>query len=312
MKVCMFGSGGVGGYFGARLVQAGVDVTFVARGKHRSTMLNSGLRVSGISGDLHLQSVTVVEDPKENGPYDLVFLAVKAWQVEDAAKKLIGTLSDSASVVPLQNGVEAPEQLAQLLGEEKSLIGLCGIVSFLKEPGQIFHAGLDPFIQIGELDGTSGKRVDNIIALLNSAAGLTATAPEDVRVSHWLKFIFIVTMSGIGSVTRAPIGITREDTEIRKLMEECANEVYSVGCAHGIALPSDAVERTMNTIDSAPAEATASMQRDIMADKPSELYSQNAAVVRLGKSVNVDTPVNKFISTALVPLENRARGLLEF
>ena len=312
MKVCIFGSGGVGAYFGARLMQAGIDTTFIARGQHLSAMQNEGLKVSGISGEFHLSKISVVENPETNSPYDLIILAVKAFQVQEAAIALQSSLSENSIVVPLQNGVEAPDQLAEILGGESVLTGLCGIVSFLKEPGHVYHAGLEPFIKIGERDGSVSQRIERVVSLLNGAEGINATAPDDIRISYWLKFMFIVTMSGIGSITRAPVGVTRENKETRALMKKCATEVRLVGCAHGVALPTDAVEKTMSAIDRAPADATASMQRDIIAGKTSELYYQNSAVSRLGNSLGVSTPVNEFISSALTPQESRARGQLDF
>ncbi len=312
MKVCIFGSGGVGAYFGARLVQSGADVTFIARGENLKVMQETGLTMSGISGDLHIPDVQVERDPLSNAPYQLVIIAVKAWQVEEAGFTLRGLLAENATVLPLQNGVEASDLLAGILGDESVVIGLCGIVSFLKEPGHVYHAGVDPFIKIGERDGTHSARVDEVIDFLNKANGIDATAPEDIRVAYWLKFMFIVTMSGIGSVTRAPIGISREDRNIRSLMIECATEVFTVGCAKGISLPSDSVVRTMKMLDDAPAEATASMQRDLMSGNPSELYNQNMAVTRLGSELGVATPVNDFISAVLTPQELRVRGEITF
>jgi len=312
VKVCVFGSGGVGAYFGACLARAGVDVTFIARGAHLAVMQSSGLKVSGISGEFHLPTVCAVETPMENAPYELVIVAVKAWQVEEAALTLKDTLSDNAMVIPLQNGVEAPDQLAKILGEDRVLTGLCGIVSYLKESGHVYHAGIEPYIQIGERVGAGGDRIDRVLELLKKAEGVTVTAPDDIQVSYWLKFMFIVTMSGIGSITRAPIGVTREHLDTRALMQQCVTEVYTVGCAHGVSLPSDAVERIMKMIMAAPAAATASMQRDIIAGKPSELFFQNTAVTRLGTAVGVETPINQFISSALAAQESRARGQVEF
>ncbi len=312
MNICVIGSGGVGGYFGARLAQSGLNVTFVARGKHGSAMANHGLKITSILGDFHLSTVQVTGDPKDNAPYDLALVAVKAWQVADAAKALEGTLSENALVLPLQNGVEAADQLREVLGDKAVLTGLCGIISYIKEPGHVCHVGIEPFIRVGECDGSKSERVGKLVAVLNDADGVSASTPEDISVSLWLKFLFIVAMSGIGSVTRAPIGITRENKDTRRLLEECVREVYKVGCAHGVALPDDSVERTMRMIDDAPKEATASMQRDIIDGKPSELYNQNEAVVRLGNKVGITTPINSFICAVLSPMENRARGLLEF
>lgn len=312
MKVCIYGSGGVGGYFGARLAASGADVTFVARGDNYKVLSDSGLIVSGISGELHLPEIQVVEHPAENSPYQLVIVAVKAWQVRQAGMDVREHLEKKATVVPLQNGVDASNELAQILGEETVVIGLCGIVSFLKEPGHVHHAGVEPFIKVGERDGSLSKRITGLVDFLNGADGISASAPDDIRIAYWLKFMFIVTMSGIGALTRAPLGITRENLELRSMMRKCATEVFEIAQVKGVPLPSDSVESIMKMIDEAPAEATASMQRDIMVGKPSELYSQNVAVARLGREAGVATPINDMIGHALTPQERKARGELEF
>lgn len=312
MKVCVYGCGGVGGYFGARLVESGADVTFIARGENLRVMQDAGLKVSGISGSLHLPDVQVDNDPSRNAPYDLVIVAVKAWQVKEAGTALKGLLAENGTVLPLQNGVEASDELAGILGDQNVVTGICGIVSFLKAPGHIYHAGIEPFIKIGERDGSRSARVSEVVEFLNRANSVTASAPDDIRVAYWLKFMFIVTMSGIGSVTRAPIGVCCKSPDIRSIMQECATEVFMVARASGILLPSNSVENTMKMLDDAPAEATASMQRDIIAGKPSELHFQNVAVSRLGKQFDVATPVNDFISAVLMPQEGKARSEIEF
>lgn len=311
MKVCIYGSGGVGCYFGARFSQAGLDVTFVARGRNYAALNERGLMLTGISGELHLENINVVESPMDCAPYDVVVVAVKAWQVEEAARALTGTLAKDGVVIPLQNGVEAPQQLAAVLGDDSVLAGLCGIVVYLKEPGHIHHVGVEPFMQIGEHLGPPTARVHKLVAKLGCAA-VKITAPEDMAVALWMKFLFIVAMSGVGSVTRAPIGITRENPETRILLEACIRETYEVGCAVGVSLPDDAVDKTMQMIDAAPAEGTASMQRDIANGLPSELYNQNEVVRKLGSANEVATPVNELISAVLLPLEQRARGIVDF
>ena len=141
---------------------------------------------------------------------------------------------------------------------------------------------------------------------------MKASVPDDMRVALWLKFLFIVAMSGVGAVSRAPIGVTRSLQSTRALLVSCVSEAAAVGRALGVPLPDDVVDAVMKTIDNAPEQATASMQRDIAAGKPSELATQNAAVVRLGYENYVPTPVNEFVSSALTPLERRARGEVNF
>ncbi|HEX5575509.1 MAG TPA: 2-dehydropantoate 2-reductase N-terminal domain-containing protein, partial [Gemmatimonadales bacterium] len=129
MRIGVFGTGAVGGYFGGRLAEAGEDVVFLARGAHLRVIAERGLRVSSIRGDFTIQPAHVVEQPNEAGPVDVVLLGVKAWQVPEAARALGPMLGPETFVVPLQNGVEAPGQLVEVLGRKRVLGGICRVLS---------------------------------------------------------------------------------------------------------------------------------------------------------------------------------------
>jgi 2-dehydropantoate 2-reductase len=214
-------------------------------------------------------------------------------------------------VVPLQNGVDAPSQLAAVLGAEHVLGGLCGLMSFVVGPGHIQHAGIDPFVNFGELDNRASDRTEKLRQAFVQA-NVNAEIPPDIQVATWRKFLFIVSVSGMGAVTRSPMGVFRELSETRKMLEQVLQEVFQVARAQHVNLPDDAVGTALAFIDGLPAEGTASMQRDIMEGRPSELEAQNGAVVRLGQEVGVETPVNAFIYHSLLPMELRARGQMEF
>lgn len=307
MRLAIMGSGGVGGYFGARLAEAGQEVTFIARGEHLAEMRRHGLRVSSIEGDLHLPEVKATDDPAKAGAMDAVLVAVKSWQVAEAARAIRPMIGPDTFVVPLENGVEAADILADRLGQAHVLDGLCGILAWREAPGHIRHAGVSPFVRFGERDNRRSKRAERLKAAFDQARGVTAEIPDDIQVAVWSKFLFICAMSGIGSVTRAPIGVTRSLPETRTMIEQILAEIEAVARARGVALPADAVERAMRFIDALPEASTASMQRDIMAGLPSELESQNGAVVRLGREASVATPVNAMIHAALLPQERAAR-----
>nr|WP_246351341.1 2-dehydropantoate 2-reductase [Deinobacterium chartae] len=307
----VFGSGGVGGYFGARLAQAGHRVGFVARGAHLAALRAQGLRVLSPLGELHLERVEASDDPTELPEPELVLVAVKTWQVPEAAAALRGVVREGTAVLPLQNGVEAPEQLMQVLGPDAVLGGLCRIIAYLEAPGVIRHLGVEPSVTFGELDDRRSERVATLEALWTSA-GVTCEVPASIVTAMWEKFLLIASWSGVGAVTRAPIGVLRALPETRALLVDCMREVMAVAQARGVALGADTVERTLAFGDAAPPDGTSSMQRDIMEGRPSELEAQTGAVVRLGALAGVPTPVNRVIYAALRPLEARARGHLGF
>ncbi|MCB9079461.1 MAG: 2-dehydropantoate 2-reductase [Anaerolineaceae bacterium] len=312
MRIAVFGTGGVGGYFGGRLAQAGEEVIFIARGQHLEALQTHGLKVDSTKGDFIIQPVQATAAPSEVGVVDVVLVAVKAWQVPEAAQAIEPLVGPETMVVPLQNGVEAPAQLAAVLGAGPVIGGVCGIISFVAGPGHIRHAGADPFIRFGERDNRPSDRVERLHQAFAKTTGLTAEIPADIHVAMWRKFLLIVSWSGVGAITRAPVGIFRSLPQTRHLLQQAMQEVYNVAHARNIMLPDDVVEQTIAFMDSLPPSATASMQRDIIAGRPSELEAQNGAVVRLGQEVGVETPVNAFIYHMLLPLELKARGEVEF
>lgn len=312
MRIAVFGTGGVGGYFGGRLAQAGEEVVFIARGQHLRVMQESGLRVDSLKGDFVIRPAQAGDDPARLGVVDTVLLGVKAWQVPGAAQAMRPLVGPDTSVLPLQNGVEAPTQLAEALGVGHILGGLCRIISFVAGPGHIRHVGMDPYVAFGELDNRLSQRVERLRQAFARAVGVNVEVPADIHAAMWAKFLLIAPLSGLGAVSRAPGGVLRGLAETRQLLEDAMHEVAAVARARGISLPEDVVDRAMAVVDNAPPESTASMQRDIMEGRPSELASQNGAVVRLGREERVSTPINSFIYHSLLPLEMQARGQIRF
>ncbi len=302
MRIVVFGTGGVGGYFGGRLAHAGEDVTFIARGEHLRAIKASGLRVDSSSGDFVVSPAKATDNVSEVGETDLVILGVKAWQVPEAARSIKPLVGPMTTVVPMQNGVDAVPQLVDELGSDRVIGGLCRIVSFVVAPGHIRHAGFTPSIIIGELDN---KRSDRITWIENvfRHAGLDTTIAADIQVALWTKFLFIASFSGVGAVANAPAGVLRSDPKWRSQMLSAMQEIYALAHARGVKLPSDSVEKVMAAVDDLPEDATSSMHRDIAAGKPSELDSQNGAVVRMARETGVDVPTHTLIYETLKRLE---------
>lgn len=309
MKVAVFGTGGVGGYFGGRLAEAGEEVSFIARGAHLEAIRSEGLRVVSPEGDFTVEPARATDAPGEVGPVDLVLIGVKAWQIAEAAEAMKPLIGSDTAVVPLENGVEANDLLVEALGREHVLGGLCSISSMIESPGRIRHAGVDPIVRFGELDNRVTPRVEQIRETFERARGLTVEVPADIQRAIWQKFVFIASWSGVGAVTRTSIGPIRNTSESRELLLAALEESIAVGRARGVDLPDEVRTATITLYDSLGESVTASMQRDVAAGKPSELEAQTGAIVRLGKAAGVPTPVNTVIYRALLPGELIARGL---
>ena len=211
MRIAVFGTGGVGAYFGARLAEVGNEVAFIARGAHLDAIRSNGLRVDSVLGDMLVKPALASDSAKDIGPVDAVLLGVKTWQVPDVAPTLRPLLGRETFVVPLQNGVEAPEQLTAVLGQGRVLGGLCRILAHLDGPGHVRHTGVTPYVAFGEQDGSDSSRVEALRQAFVRARGISVEVPPDIRIAMWSKFLFIAALGGVGALTRSPIGALRSE-----------------------------------------------------------------------------------------------------
>jgi 2-dehydropantoate 2-reductase len=298
MKIVVFGTGGVGGFFGGRLARAGEEIVFVARGEHLRAIKTNGLKVDSTDGDFVVYPARATDDVSEVGEVDLVVLGVKAWQVPEAARVIKPIVNAQTTVLPLQNGVDAVSQLIAELGSASVIGGLCRIVSYVVEPGHIRHAGFEPSIIIGEIDNRHTERITRIEQVFKHA-GLNISIAKDIQVALWTKFLFIASFSGVGAMANAPAGVIRSDPKWRGQILSAMKEIYALAHARGISLPPDSIDKVMSAVDGLPEDATSSMQRDIAAGKPSELESQNGAVVRLAREAGLEVPTHELIYQTL-------------
>jgi len=305
MRIAVIGAGAVGAYFGGRLAQAGEDVMFVTRPQAVDHLRANGLRIESVAGDFAVRP-QFTANPAELGHVDAVLVAVKSWQVREATQTIRPLVGDETIVVPLQNGVEAPEHLIAALGDGAVLGGVCRIISAVIEPGRIRHSGIEPSVTFGELSGGACARGVPLRDAFRRA-GVAAEISSDVTCSMWQKFLFLAAWGGVGSVTRMDIGTIRSTAETRELLVSAMHEIAAIARARSVRLPADAVAAAMDFIDRSPAHGTTSMQRDLAAGRASELEQQTGAVVRFGRLGAVPVPVHEFIYACLLPTETLAR-----
>ena len=306
MRIIVVGAGGVGGLVGGLLARSGVDVAFVARGAQLKALRERGLRVDSARGNFELASVEAAENPAELRPADVVLVAVKSWQVPEVAPKLAPLLAEGGYAVPLENGVDAARTLVRALGEERVAGGFCAMLAWLERPGYVRHSGETLRVVVGERSGGGSARLQKLVAAL-TAAKIDAAIADDIEAALWEKFLFIASFGGVAAACRAPAGVMRSVPETRAILIDAMDEVARVARARGVRLSGQAVDRALAMVDALPPEATASMQRDIQAGRPSELEDQVGAVVRLGEELEVPTPVHRTLFATLLPSERQAR-----
>lgn len=302
----IMGSGGVGGYFGARLAQSGFETFFIARGAHLKALKEDGLRVEGPGESFFVHPVKATDDPEQIGPVDFVLFAVKLWDTEQASTACSSMIGPETAVVSLQNGVVSEGQLCALLGENHVMGGVAEISATIARPGMIKRVSPLALVRFGELDGQRSTRSNRLADAL-SKSGVEVDHSEDITAALWNKFLFLVGLSALTAVTRQPIGRIRKDPNTRALLKQIMEEVLAVGKAKGAPITDEVVTERMHYVDSLPAELRASMAVDLEHGKRLELPWLSGAVVRLGSELGVPTPANSFVYAAL-KLNEKGQG----
>jgi 2-dehydropantoate 2-reductase len=243
------------------------------------------------------------------GPVDVIILGVKTYQIAEAAAAMRPMLGPATFVVPLQNGVEASSQLAEMLGEENVVGGLCGTISWREGPGRIMNAGGKSFVRFGERDDRPSPRLERLRQAFEHASVDAAIAPN-IETALWEKFIFGVPFGGVAAVADTTAGGIRSRTPLRQMVRNAMEEIEEVAHVRGVQLRHDIVEHTLGLLDALEPGTITSLQRDLSAGRPTELDALSGAVVRLGRESGVATPTHEHIYTTLLPKEMQARNAM--
>jgi 2-dehydropantoate 2-reductase len=292
MKFVIAGAGGVGGYIGVRLAQAGHEVAWLVRGNSLAALRGAGIALKAPQGEATLGPQKASDRAEDLGGADAVIVTVKLYDLEGLAPRLSPLLGPDTAVVPLQNGVEAHAMLAKALPDAKPLKGTVSIKSSLAAPGIIDAKSEFCRMRFGEADGRPSARTERLAEAMSGAIGVSAAASPDIELDLWRKFVMLTSFSATACLARAPIGRVLDDPGAHAFLLEAAHEAAAVGRARGVKLPGDVVEATLAQVAGMPRDGKPSMLEDLEAGRRLELPWLSGAVVRLGKAAGVPTPLH--------------------
>ena len=300
MKIAVFGTGALGGYFGARLLQGGHDVMFIARGAQLEALLQDGLKVESALGDVHIKPVRATANPAELEPVDIVLFLVKLYDTDAAATALKPLLGPGTAVVSFQNGIDGWQRIGAAIGHQHVLGGVAYIFADVRAPGVIRHNGSLARLVFGEFDGQKTARAEALEQAL-ILAGVDAQLVDNIPVRIWEKFVLLSAISGVTTLTRLPIGRVLEDSQCAQLFRDALDETAHIGLAQCPDLADDIAQRQFEFARSLPVGMRASMLHDLEHGRRLELEDLSGAVVRLGTALGIATPAHAAIYRALHP-----------
>lgn len=306
MRIAIMGSGGMGGFLGAKLAIAGHDVIFIARGKHLAAINSDGLKLLSHDGDVHIHPANACEDTQDVGPVDLILFCVKLYDTTQAARACLPMMQDTTFILTLQNGVESVDLISAIVGQGKTIGGSIYVSANILSPGVIKHSGGANTIRFAEVDNQASPRTE-ILERIFDEAGLIGVHEENLQKMLWTKFVLLCANAGVGSLTDSGAVAMCSDPDTREILLSAMWEVYHVAEAKGIILPENTVDDVLKLILSVGPQKglIASQCLDLRSGNRLELEWIQGTLHRLGKKYGVPTPIN---STAYVALKRFAEG----
>lgn len=297
MRIAMMGSGGLGGYFGARLCQGGADVHFVARGRHLQAMREHGLRIEGPAA-IHIPRVSATDDPARIGVVDFVLVGVKLWDTEAALEQMRPLVGPSTTIISFQNGVLKDQTLRAAFDAPQLMGGVGYVATTIDQPGVIRQTGPMQRLIFGEFDGSRSPRGQRLLEAC-LAGDINAELSEHILREIWQKYVFLVGLSGTTTTIRKRIGPIRENPQTRAFLLDIMREVVAVGRAHGVDLEENYAEVRLKLADDVAYDMTSSMHHDLERGNRLEVRWLAGGVVELGHQKGVPTPLNRAVADIL-------------
>lgn len=304
MRVLVVGTGALGGFYGGLLARVGNEVTMLARGAALEAVRANGLTVESRTYGNFTQPIAVVADPAEVGAIDLIFFAVKAYDLDASAAQITPLVTDGVTLLAVQNGIEHPQRLAAYVGETAVLPGVVYISNTVAAPGVIAHVGGPGLLQLGDAFAANPERLQRIATLFRDA-GLPVETFPNLWPMLWRKFAAICAMSGVAALTRLTLAQMFAVPESRQLYRDAMDEVVQVAIAGGVDLPVNAADELMDMLfgmQTLPERG--SMAYDLFAGRRLEIETLNGSAVRLGAEAGVATPINRVITASLLPYKD--------
>ncbi len=295
MKVAIFGTGAVGGYFGGLLALAGHEVSFIARGAHLEAILQHGLILRYIQGDQQSEEIVkapATNNPAEIGQVDYVLFGVKAYETEQAGRQLQPLIGENTAIITIQNGLDSPNQLAALYGKDKIMTGAARIEITLGEPGVVVKYGPPRGgcnLNLAEMSGERSERLEKLVEAFKAVEVSTSLSTDPLRLL-WTKYLVLAPTAGLLSVARAHGGEVFNHEPTKLLYPKLVEEAVNVARAEGIEFDPEILERSKHPLFPADTAFKSSLQRDFEKGKSTEVEELIGAMVRRSAQYGVETP----------------------
>ncbi|MHB1758281.1 MAG: ketopantoate reductase family protein [Leptospirillum sp.] len=307
MRILILGAGGIGGYLGARLHEAGGEVTFLVRDGRKALLTEQGLKVRSPFGDLHIQ-VNLLTAGELKDHFDIVLLSSKSYDLDSAIKAIAPAMGDESLVIPFLNGFSHLERLDSVFGKHRVGGGVAQIAATMSPEGEIVHLNRSHSFTIGPRVLEQAEPILELGDLFKSAR-LESRVSENIEQEMWEKFVFISTLAGATCLMRADTGTILETDGGERLILGILEECEKTAAVNGHGIPQEKLIVYRDQLLKKNSRATSSMLRDIEQGKPTEGEHIIGDMLKRGRLGGLVMPFLEITNGHLQAYERmRARG----
>lgn len=297
-RIGILGMGGVGGYFGGLLAKAyfesdSVEIIFIARGGTQKAIAQNGLKIIAGENEMVVFPSVVSHDSAVIGRLDYLICATKTYDIEESLLSIQKNITKNTVILPLYNGVDAPERISALFPDNEVLQGCVYIVSMIVSSGVIKKIGTYEKLFFGS--GTASITSLNKLQSIFEKASIESYLVDNIEETVWEKFIFISALASATSYLDQNIGEILNSQSSRAVYVSLLNEITMIAAVKGLNLPADIIMQTILKLEKTPHDATSSMHRDLIAGRKIELFSLTEFVVNEGVKYEIETPTYQMV-----------------
>ncbi|MGE8018511.1 2-dehydropantoate 2-reductase [Peribacillus frigoritolerans] len=293
MRILVLGAGGVGGYFGGRLVEKGEDVNFLVRSRRKQQLEKNGIVIRSFNGDFYFKPKLITKVDKIEA-FDVVLFSTKAYHLEEAINDLKPFIGEKTVIIPLLNGIAHLPLLKQTFGDNKVIGGLCFIETTLNEEGNVVQTSVANRLVFGEIGHPDTARIQRIADTF-SGAKADFVLSNNIEQDMWHKYLFITVLSGVTTLMHAPTGPILKSDGGQAFVRQLFEEVAQIMRAFGAPIQDNIVEEHMKMINNLSYNTKSSMQRDMEKGSSIEGEYLQGYLLKLAKEFDVDTPLLKVV-----------------
>ena len=299
MKILIIGVGGIGGFVGSFLHNAGLEITFIARNARLNFLKKNGLILQSSIKNIECSKLNVFNSIKDGESFDIIINTVKLYDFDKTFCEIRKKIDGKFVLLPFQNGIYAEEEIKRNLGVENTYGAVAQISSYVNDKQIVKHVGKLATFYVGKYDNSNDKKVEEFCKICQKS-GLDFRFKNNIKEKIWEKFVFLSAYSGMTTLTQKTIGEIFSNDLLKDKFVTAMQETYNLAKKYKVEFKKNPIEFWLQKIEKMPYEMTSSMFVDFKKKKRLELQWLSGSLVKNSQKFGINMKVHKEIVNGII------------